>query len=477
MSSSYFTNRSIILSTDSYKCSHWLQYPAGTTKTFSYIESRGGAYAETLFFGLQAYIKQYLLKPITQADIDFAQSFLEQHLPNNVPFNKIGWDRILKVHNGFLPVRIKAVSEGRIVPVHNAIVTVENTDPNCAWVTSYLETSLLRGIWAGTTAATRSYNIKKIIDHYLKKTSDITDPMGKLNWSLHDFGARGGKSGEAVAIADAGHLISFMGTDTIEGILFAMEYYGADVCANSIAASEHSVATAFGADDEVGYIRQMIRTFGKPNAVFAAVADSYDVFNYCQNVLPKVKDELIASGATYVCRPDSGNPVEVSLKVLQLLDSVFASKVNSKGYKVLNNVRIIYGDGINSETIELVLKNLESHGYSTENIAFGCGSYLLDQFNRDTQRWAMKLSAMEINGIYKPVCKSPKTDPEKASKAGYLELVSKNGQFETIQRSELADRVQNGWQAELETVYENGNLLREQTFSEIRNRSGCIAAV
>jgi nicotinamide phosphoribosyltransferase len=232
-------SKSPILNTDSYKVSMFSQYPPGTTGVYSYIESRGGHYDKTLFFGLQAFIKEYLLKPITQADIDEAAEVLAAH---GEPFNREGWQYILDQHKGYLPVVIKAVPEGSVVPVKNVLATIENTDPKCFWLTTWLETALLRAIWYPTTVATQSWSIRQLILNFLEKTGDTT----LIDFKLHDFGARGVSSFESAGIGGAAHLVNFMGTDTLSGVLYARKYYGAGVAGFSIPASEHSISTSFG---------------------------------------------------------------------------------------------------------------------------------------------------------------------------------------------------------------------------------------
>ena len=242
----------IILNSDSYKYSQFNQYPANTTGIYSYIESRGGKYDETVFFGLQAFIKEYLTAPITQDMIDEAELIITAH---GEPFNRAGWEYILNEHNGYLPVRIRAVPEGTIVPVKNVLATIENTDPACYWLTSFLETALLRAIWYPTTVATNSREIKKLILDALEKTGDPTT----IDFKLHDFGARGVSSLESAGIGGAAHLVNFMGTDTVEALLFARRYYNADMAGFSIPAMEHSTVTSWGRENEVASYRNMIK--------------------------------------------------------------------------------------------------------------------------------------------------------------------------------------------------------------------------
>jgi len=470
--------KNLLLNTDSYKVSMFKQYPVGTTGVYSYIESRGGKYDQTLFFGLQAFIKEYLLEPITQRDIDVAASILETH---GEPFNREGWQYILDAHQGFLPLVIRAVPEGTVVPVSNVLVTVENTDPKCFWLTTYLETALLRAVWYPTTVATQSWTIKKVIADYLEKTGD---PAG-IDFKLHDFGARGVSSLESAAIGGAAHLVNFMGTDTISGLLFASEYYNAGVAGFSIPAMEHSTVTSWGREKEVEAYRNMLKQFGREGSILAVVSDSYDIFNAASKLWgEELKDEVIASGATVVIRPDSGDPVEVNVKLVQILGEKFGYTTNAKGFRVLNNVRLIQGDGINELTVRSILGAFMAMGWSADNIAFGMGGALLQIVDRDTQRFAMKCSAMSTTKLvvdgdqgtryvetWFDVQKDPITDSGKKSKAGRVKLwTNSGGEFASgvTAPTGWSDKGIGGWTEALVPVYWNGNLSKEYTFDEVR---------
>ena len=316
---------SIMLSVDSYKVSMPSQYPAGTEYVSSYIESRGGMYARTVFYNLQAYIKKYLLTPITKQQIDFAAAFWNQH---GEPFDRAKWDYILEKHNGYLPLKITAVPEGTVVPTKHVLCTVVNTDPNCWWLTTWIETSLLRAIWYGTTVATRSWTIKQLIKSYFDKS--VVDQSG-LGFKLHDFGNRGVSSEESAGIAGSAHLLNFMGTDTPEGILYANKFYsdGAfTMYGYSIPASEHSTITSWGKANEIEAFKNMIKNFAKPGAIFACVSDSYDIYKAAE-MWVSLKDEIQASGVTLVVRPDSGDPVEVIPRILRTLAQGFGYETNA----------------------------------------------------------------------------------------------------------------------------------------------------
>jgi nicotinamide phosphoribosyltransferase len=456
--------KNLILNTDSYKVSMFKQYPAGTTGVYSYIESRGGRYDRTVFFGLQAFIKEYLLDPISQADIDIAEEILTAH---GEPFNRAGWQYILDKHRGYLPVVIRAVPEGTVVPVRNVLATIENTDPECFWLTTWLETALLRAVWYGTTVATQSYTIKQVILDYLERTGDPST----IDFKLHDFGARGVSSMESAGIGGAAHLVNFMGTDTITGVLYAREYYSAGIAGFSIPAAEHSTITSWGRAGEVDAYRNMLKNFATPGSIVAVVSDSYDIFNAVEKLWgEELRQEVIDSGATIVIRPDSGDPLTINQRLIEILGQKFGYTVNAKGFKVLNNVRLIQGDGINELTIRSILGGFMAMGWSADNIAFGMGGALLQQLDRDTQRFAMKASSAKINGVWVDVQKDPITDSGKKSKAGRVTLWRSGGEWVSAveQPKGWHDKAVGDFVNALVPVYWSGNLHNEITFEQVR---------
>lgn len=458
-----------ILNTDSYKASHWLQYPPATDATFFYVESRGGVYDRTVFFGLQAILKEHLSAPITHAQVDEARDVFAAH---GEPFNEAGWRDIVDRLGGRLPIRIRAVPEGSVVPTHQCLVSIESTDALAFWVPSYFETLLLR-LWYPVTVATISWHVKQIIRQFLERTSD--DPNGQLPFKLHDFGARGVSSTESAAIGGMAHLVNFLGTDTVSGLLAARAYYHEANAGFSIPAAEHSTITSWGREREVEAYRNMLKQFGRPGAIVAVVSDSYDIFHAVRDHWGKtLRQEIIDSGATLVVRPDSGEPVDVVHQCLTLLDEAFGHSVNSKGFKVLNHVRVIQGDGVNPTSIRAILERITSAGYSTDNIAFGMGGALLQQLNRDTQKFALKCSAARVNGEWIDVYKDPITDKGKRSKRGRLSLArhQEYGTWQTVPVTDAGPQLPMGYVEALQTVWENGVLVRDQTFAEVRERAG-----
>ena len=290
-------------------------------------------------------------------------------------------------------------------------------------------------------------------------------------FKLHDFGARGSTSQESAGLAGMAHLVNFMGTDTIEGVLAARRYYDETMAGFSIPAAEHSTITAWGRDGEIDAYRNMLRQYAKPGSMVAVVSDSYDLMNVVDRVWGGVlKDTILASGATVVVRPDSGDPLRVPVDVLRALDAKFGSTVNSKGYKVLPAcIRVIQGDGINAQSLPLLLDAVMAAGYSVDNIAFGMGGGLHQLLNRDTQQFAMKCSAVCIAGVWRDVFKQPAADPGKASKRGRFALLATPGGYQTVPSAAGQDDV-------LRAVYSDGELLHQTDFAQGRERAHHAAA-
>lgn len=453
-------SNSILLNTDSYKVSMWKQYPPGTTHVYSYIEARGGDSDNLVWFGIQAFIDEYLTRPVTKADVEFAKVFWESH---GEPFNYKGWMHIVNEHNGFLPIRIRSVPEGSVIPLKNVLATVENTDPDVPWITTWVETALLRAAWYGSTVATVSRNIKEIIySHMVLSGADLSG----LLFKLHDFGARGVSSLESSGIGGAAHLINFMGTDNVSGIFFASKYYGADPLATaySVPAAEHSTVTSWGREGELDSYRNLIQKHGKPGGIVSVVSDSYDIFEAAK-MWVSLKEEIEESGATLVIRPDSGDPVEVLTKLLGILEEGFGVTTSLEGYKLLNGVRLLWGDGIDIDSITRILTALVYFDkWSADNFVFGMGGALLQHPNRDTFKFAMKASAAKIDGIWRDVFKDPITDSGKKSKKGRVTLYKDvNGGYFSSQILRMDDC--------LKTVFEDGVMHSRITFEEVRKNA------
>lgn len=451
-----------ILMSDGYKYSHYVQLPPGTERSYAYIESRGGDFDETVFFGLQMFIKRYMTTPITMEDIDQAEPIIKAY---GMTLNREGFERIVNEYGGMWPVTIRAVPEGKRMPLSMPLVTIESELKN-AWCTAFIETQILRAVWYGTTVAANSYESKKIIAKFL----DETGTPEALPYMLWDFGARGVSSQESAEIGGAAHLVNFKGSDTMAGIMAAMDYYGATVLpSGGVPAMEHSTVTSWGRAGEQDSYRNMLNHFAKPGAIVAIVSDSYDLFEAIKMFGTDLKEQILASGATLVVRPDSGVPEQIVLQAVQALEKYYGTTVNSKGYKVLNTVRVLQGDGITHKSIQAILFNLKMAGYSADCIGtFGQGGKLLQGVDRDTMKFAQKTSAVLVNGEWREVFKDPITDSGKRSKKGRITTVERNGEFRAVTREEVPSLVGDGWAEVLQTVFENGKLVKEWTFDEVR---------
>ena len=461
-------NKNICLTTDSYKLNHWNQYPAGTEKVYSYFECRKGAkFAETPFFGLQYIIKNHLEGVVvTREKIENAARLCKAHFGSEKYFNREGWEYILNSHGGKLPVVIKAVEEGTVVPINNVLMTIENTDNKCFWLTNFLET-ILSQVWYPITVASLSREVKVNIKEYL----DLTSDGGLLNFGLHDFGFRGASSWESAGIGGAAHLINFLGTDTVVAMEVAVNYYNADLngLAFSVAATEHSVMTALGKNGEEQVVENLLNEY--PTGILSVVSDSYDIYNFVSNIVgTKFKDRILARDGVFVVRPDSITPThptpeEEMVWIMENLWANIGGTINSKGYKVIDpSVRVLWGDGIDLEGIKKILYAVTKAGFATENIAcFGMGGGLLQKVNRDTQRCAFKCSAQYRDGQWYDIQKNPK-DVSKASKKGKLKLIKVDGEFETVGENDPGEDY-------LKVVFYNGVLVNEVDFATVRKNA------
>jgi nicotinamide phosphoribosyltransferase len=453
--------------TDSYKMSHFRQYPPGSQRVYSYFESRGSdpklGFKDVVFFGLQYWLEMISGRFVTANRIDKVERRCRQHFDNNSNFNRQGWEHILNVHDGRLPVRIKAVPEGAVVPTHNCLMTIENTDPACYWLTNWLETMLVQ-VWYPTTVATQSREMKKMLLKFLEETGD---PAG-IDFKLHDFGCRGVSSIETAGIGGGAHLVNFKGSDTMPALEFLDETYGEECGGFSIPASEHSTITSWGEDHEVDAMRNMLEQY--PDGLVACVSDSFDIYRACSEYWGgALRNAIISRRGALVIRPDSGDPATVACQALESLGKKFPVTTNRKGFKILDpHVRLIQGDGIDFTSLGVILAAIKKQGWSADNIAFGSGGGLLQKLNRDTLKFAFKCSSILIGDEEREVFKRPITDHGKMSKAGRFKLIRRDGPhgptYATIKEGDPGEDI-------LRVVFEDGRLLNRTTFSEVRQRA------
>lgn len=462
----------LLLATDCYKMGHMQQYAPGTSKIYSYLQARKPD-ENLIFFGLQYYLKKYLQQPITQNDVEEFMDISNGLLgaTSNDVYNKLKNLQAL----GYLPIRIKAVPEGSIIPSKNVLLTMTNTVPGYHWVVGLFESLLLK-LWYPITVATYSKQLKEIVNIYSNTTCDSQD---LVPFQVHDFGYRGVSSEETAAIGGAAHLVNFEGTDTVPAVKFIKDYYHTPNVGKSVPASEHSVMCSFGEAGELAAFRHMLETY--PTGIVSIVADTYNIWRVLGEYIPKLKSAILNRPGKVVIRPDSGdqykillgNPsgqnIEERLGVFESLALSLGSYKNSKGYEVLHpNVGVIYGEGFTKDRMTHVLGGMQQQGWATDNLVMGIGGLLLQNHSRDEFGFAIKATYAEINNTPTNIYKDPITDPGKKSHTGLLRLVKRpagHGWYYTTEDNLTWEQESTG---ELLTVFEDGKILRETNFEEIR---------
>ncbi|MEP0213660.1 MAG: nicotinate phosphoribosyltransferase [Cellulophaga sp.] len=477
-----------LLYTDGYKVDHRRQYPEGTTLVYSNWtprKSRIDAIEEVVFFGLQYFIKKYIIEEFNtnffnKPKKEIAEKY-SRRINNYLGPNSVGIKHIEDLHDlGYLPMVIKALPEGSSVPIRVPMMTMYNTLPEFFWLTNYFETILSTTIWMPCTSATIAKQYRGILDKYAEETSTVPE---FVDWQGHDFSMRGIAGMEASVMSASAHLLSFSGTDTIPAIDFLEEYYNAnsdtELVGGSVAATEHSVMCMGTNTGEEETFKRLI-TEVYPNGIVSIVSDTWDLWKVLTEYLPNLKDEVLARDGKVVIRPDSGDPADIicgnpngkteeeKKGVIELLWEIFGGKTNSKGYKELDpHIGAIYGDSITTERATNICERLKQKGFASTNVVLGIGSFTYQYNTRDTFGFAMKATYGEVNGEGREIFKDPITDDgTKKSAKGLLKIEKENGTYK------LVDQV--NWEqektGELKEVFKDGKLLIDDSLQDIRNR-------
>lgn len=473
-----FFPRNIVLDIDSYKNDHGKMLPADTTKIFSTIvPRRANRYTDMIkAMGHQYAIRRYLCEPVEPWMLDEAEIELREQ---GFSFDRARWEHILTAHNGYLPLEIRAVPEGMIIPVGVATVTIINTDPKCGWLTSYIETMFQRVCWKMTTVASISYDLYQYLDDIMHKHCG---EYGKVNFHLHNFGSRGADSYESDILAGMAHLAAgFNGTDCAQANRNIKHYYNtAKAYGMSVSASEHSVMCTWSDSehqDDVNAVKMMLDLLeekldsGIGAPIVSIVGDTYDIYrltrDYIGGIFHNRVVELGARGGKVVVRPDSGDPLTMCQDVIKILMDKFGYTVNKFGYKVLPPyIGVIQGDGINNDSIRHIVARLDRARISLENIVFGMGSGLTHDAGRDEFSFSMKATARYDGHQWHDLMKRPITDLGKQSLKGCVStyLDKRSGKIFS-ERSDFA--VDDHIIDLLETVYVDGKIIREYSFDEV----------
>lgn len=409
----------ILLQTDSYKLSHYKQYPEGTTRLHSYLcarEDRVNQVKYTSLFGLNSMLAR-IAQGFTLEDVEELEEIGKAHFGTDEIVCG-DWREMFEAHGGKFPVNIWAIPQGQLVERGTPMICIENTDTRYPWVVNYLETLLVQ-LWYPSTILTRSLYQRAMINEALSNSGSSIEAGGFM---LHDFGVRGVSCMEQAALGGAAHLMAFDGTDNLPALAYLRDFYDCPMAGFSVPAAEHSTITSWGKSGEIDAYRNMLEQY--PTGIVSIVADSYDIHKAVEEMFCGDLSSLIESrDGRVVIRPDSGDMIDTNLAIVEALWSRFGGEVREEGHKVLNDkVRILQGDGINPAMLQEFLDVMESEGWAAENWVFGSGGGLLQQVNRDTFRHAFKASMVEVNGEWREVFKEA---PDKKSMSGRFHMVNK----------------------------------------------------
>lgn len=489
-----------ITSADSYKLGHAEQYPPLTQRVYSNFTPRSEYHfnvpeqykdGKIVWFGLQLFLLE--LKEIWQKTFfdQPKEEVLAEAASFYAPFcgpNGYNTDRLAELHDlGYLPLKIKALPEGVRVPIGVPVLTITNTQDAFFWLPNYLEAWMSSELWKSCTSATTSFVYRKIINRYSELTGGFD---GFIQWQGHDFSVRGMSGINDAAKSGAGHLLSFTGTDNLPAVKLINDCYrGKETfVGGSVPATEHSVMCAGGKESEIETFRRLLATY--PSGVVSIVSDTWDFWNVVGDdtcLAAQLKDVILARVpdqfglAKTVFRPDSGDPVKIICGdaeaedgssefkgAVECLWDIFGGTVNEKGYKTLNQrVGLIYGDSITPARCEAILALLMEKGFASDNIVFGIGSYTFQYQTRDTLGFAMKATNVVIDNVSQAIFKDPKTDSgTKKSAKGLLQVEARDGTF--ILHNDVSEIEEQG--GAFVTVFENGAILVNDSFEEIRGR-------
>lgn len=482
---------------DFYKADHRRQYPVGTEYVYANFTPRSSRLAKMLpdfddkivFFGLQGFIKHFLIETWNEGFFNQPKAKVvaayQRRMDNALGEGAVPVEHIEALHDlGYLPLKIKALPEGSRVNIKVPVLTIINTDLNFFWLTNYIETVLSAELWKSCTTASIAYEYKRLLTQYAEKTGA---PLDFVPVQGHDFSSRGMSGIYDAAQSGVGHLTSFIGTDSVASIDYAEEYYNATgIVGVSVPATEHSVMCMGSEESEIETFRRLIGEL-YPAGVVSIVSDTWDFWRVITEFSVTLKTEILkrqpnALGlAKVVFRPDSGDPVKIICGdpdaernspaykgAVQCLWEIFGGTETAQGYKVLNErVGLIYGDSITLERAQNILKGLQAKGFASNNLVFGIGSYTYNYLTRDSFGFAVKATWGQVNGVGREMFKDPMTDSGvKKSAKGLLRVEQTENGFELFDQQSFEQEKMGA----LQTVFENGQLLRECSLDQIRER-------
>ncbi len=506
-----------VLLSDGYKLGHHKQYPEGTTLVFSNFTPRSDKHAVTplqdkgvVVFGVQLMLQQlhehfnnnfFKVKEREEFELfnptGFQEALAEQglrELRNSTlqPIKQeldmyLGIDYDISHFEslwdlGYLPIEVRALDEGSICPIRTPMLTIHNTLPEFFWITNYLETIISNLLWKPMTSATIAHAYRQLLNSWAIKT---TGSIEGVEWQGHDFSMRGMDSIDAVVSSGLGHLTSFNGTDSLPTIWGARHYYGeTGFVAGSVPATEHSVMCAGSKEGELETFRRLLNTY--PTGILSVVSDTWDLWNVITNILPQLKEEILARDGKLVIRPDSGDPVDIicgesnsdvavspqNRGVVQLLWDIFGGTTNKEGYKVLDpHIGAIYGDSITLERADEICRRLEAKGFASTNVVLGIGSFTYQYNTRDTFGFAMKATYVEKNGEGFEIFKDPVTDSGmKKSAKGLVSVIANPLDGSPTLVDQCTWETVNSEENLLKIRYKDGKFFNTTTLTDIKNK-------
>jgi nicotinamide phosphoribosyltransferase len=485
---------------DFYKSGHIRQYPDNTTLIYSNFTPRSGSHfpipgtSKVLFVGLQGIVKWLLIdlwnKEFFEKPLSEVLDSYNYRMNSSLGVGSVSCNHIVELHKlGYLPLEIKALPEGSLVPFKIPFLTIKNTLPEFFWLVNYLEDMLSAEGWKSSTNATIAYKYRELLDRYARLTGA---PMDFCAWQGHDFSFRGLSGVYDASSSGIGHLVSFLGTDTVPSLDYIDEYYkgSGTFIGGSVPATEHSVMCMGGEETELETFSRLLDLY--PEGVLSIVSDTWNFWNVITNTAATLKDKILARKpnalgmAKVVFRPDSGDPVRIICGdstidsnsaprrgAVECLWDLFGGTINAAGYKVLHErVGLIYGDSITYERAHRILERLKDKGFASNNIVFGIGSYTYQHNTRDSLGFAMKATYGEVNGVGRELFKDPVTDSGIKKSAKGLLRVEKDQKEEFILQDQQTWEQEAG--GELRTVFKDGKLLVDESFAEIRKRVGMV---
>ncbi len=474
---------------DGYKIGHVFQYPKDTTLVYSNLTPRSSrtGISGVVAFGFQYFVEEYLVRQFNETFFarpkDEVVAEYQRRVDNYLGPGAVTVDHIAALHDlGYLPLLIKAVPEGTVVPIRVPMLTIRNTVPEFFWLTNALETLMSNVVWHPCTSATTAFEYRKVFERFAKETGG---PKEFVPWQGHDFSFRGLTGPETAALSGAAHLLSFTGTDTVPAIDLLEEYYSADsdkeLIGGSVPATEHSVMCMGLQEDERATFERLI-TEVYPTGIVSIVSDTWDFWKVLTKYLPALRNEIMARDGKLVVRPDSGDPAKIicgnpdgdslaeRIGAIQTLYAIFGGKVNAKGYKELDpHIGLIYGEAINLERQQEILGGLKAKGFASTNVVFGIGSYTYQYVTRDTYGFAIKSTYGETTSRGAvPIFKDPATDSGlKKSARGLLRVDDADGPGLVVTENVSWEQERGGV---LQVIFEDGLTCNRQSLAQIRER-------